>query len=221
MKIFNIDSFESFHKQVLNYEGQDVVFRGVKDESFELIPKIGRPNLKLRGEIEKIEKEIFTLFKERAIQYLSFEPRNQWEWLALAQHHGLPTRLLDWTRNPLVAAYFAVEEEHPNNSAVYILKMRTIIIPGLKDDPLVNKKFGKYFPAHFTKRIIAQTGLFTIHPNPQSNVKYSRIDKIIIMNNFRKEFKNILHRYGINRASLFPDLDGLSQYISWLKTYTH
>lgn len=47
-------------------------------------------------------------FKRKALQFLQYAPKNDFEWLFLMQHHGVPTRLLDWTTNALVALYFAV-----------------------------------------------------------------------------------------------------------------
>ena len=156
--------------------------------------------------------------------------------LALAQHHGLPTRLLDWTRNPLVAAYFAVEkehfahelQEHRPESAVYVLKkigdVKTISLDISDHDymtgPFKCQLAKRFIPPHIDNRIVVQVGVFTVHPDPNNPNPFpeNAIDKLIIPVGYRREWKHKLHMLGINRASLFPDLDNLAEHITWLRT---
>ena len=121
--VSSVDEFVS--KNFVPIEGIQT-FRGVVDATYELVPSLGR--WKGPAEFRKqYEQDLFDEFKRKSYGYLDRIPSNDWDWLFVAQHHGLPTRFMDWTTNPLVALYFAVREtktdddDKPMNSAVYVL----------------------------------------------------------------------------------------------------
>ena len=218
MQKFTVKTFEELHAVVQSYEEQKRIFRGVTSVSYSLIPKLGRYKSFRNSNIQRAERTMLRLFKEQAVPYLSFDPKNDWDWLAIAQHHGLPTRLLDWTRNPLVAAYFAVEKPGNQDSLIYAFDLPTYIRTDLLLDPFKRDRVGKFIPRHITPRITAQSGVFTIHPKPAEPFNSNNIDRIIIKRAFRKNLKHMLYRYGIHRASMFPGTDGLAKHIEWLRT---
>jgi hypothetical protein len=91
-------------------------FRGQADANWSLVPKAGRIEYSLsdgRGYGR------FHSWSRQAVAYNATLPDNDWERLAIAQHFGLATCLLDWTYNPLVALYFACAELPNEPGAVY------------------------------------------------------------------------------------------------------
>jgi hypothetical protein len=213
-----IESFEEFHRLVTSYSS-DAIYRGLSREDYNLIPSVGRINFLDSGPEEELI--IFKKFKQRAIPYLEFSPSGDWDWLAIAQHHGLPTRLLDWTRNPLVALYFAVEDDEAHEDAAVFLCLKIPTVDVLAEpDPFHINRTLKYVPRIVTRRLAVQLGVFTAHPDPALPF-YPEAEceciKIIIPGRLRRELRYILYRYGVNRSTLFPDLDGLAKHLRWLR----
>lgn len=219
MNEIEIKNFTELHDVIEKYDARTVIYRGVKSTNYPLIPKVGRivPPSTVHSR-EENEQEILRLFKERAFQYLDFTPATNWDWLALGQQYGLPTRLLDWTDNPLVACFFAVHEASGEDGAIYAYRNESYISTEEHPDPFQFSEVGKFIPQHLTRRITTQGGLFTIHPNPYEPFESSDMEKIIIPNEIRSDLKKTLNKYGVNRFSLFPSLDGLAAHIEWLQS---
>ena len=198
--------------------GQNFVYRGVSNSNFELITSLGRCESALGRPIARLESRLVKLFKESSIPYLEHTPNNELEWLAVAQHYGLPTRLLDWTYNPLVATYFAIESTPDNDGAIYILSgCSTIQIPS-KTNPYKLDKVYKYRPPYISARIQNQAGLFTVHHEPDTSFEHDKLKKVVIPLKMKPAIKKTLFKYGINQRLIYPGLEGVARDLKWLET---
>lgn len=137
-------------RQHLGNIGHDALwcFRGHTNSAWNLQPKLERAIITYQ------EKELYEEFKRTAHLYTNntFKVESKMEWLSLMQHYGAPTRLIDWTRSPYVAAFFAVNDLQVGESSAAVWAINiTKIYQALRQSHEQDQHFRALFSRHYLR----------------------------------------------------------------------
>jgi len=218
MEVIKISDFVEFHDTMQRFANINFLFRGQLDADWGLVPKVGRDAFKDILPSSSNEELLLDSWKRYAGHLLTSVPIDNWDWLSLAQHHGLATRLLDWTKNPLVALYFATEDYNSGKDAsvfVYDFKNEDSLLQNVS--PFNITSSGVFYPKGLTARVISQRGIFSISHLPSVSLDKTlkgNFYKLIIKGKSKRKIHKHLEQYGLNEYSIYQDLDSLSDYLN-------
>jgi len=200
-----IESTEDFVRITNSFDAdQRLLFRGQNVDK-PLRPKIARRVAEMGiTDTETIERKMLERFKKESMPLIhGIRPESDWDWLSVAQHQGLPTRLLDWSSSPLIALWFAVAEDPPNpeeQGVLWVLKVKEgdLKSPGHERDIFQLGRTYIFQPFHIDQRISAQAGWFSVHKYSTDKEKFSAL-------NLNRTFKHLLTKQiGIENLEKFP-----------------
>jgi hypothetical protein len=230
--VSNIAELMNHLRPAPSFPATGPIYRGHADCSWRLTPSLFRVTPMPIGHSDWDALEAFSLsqFMARAYPYIDNYHNDLGFMLMVAQHYGVPTRLLDWTRNPLVALYFAVEDLRKDVDAALFVSHGGHSLTGFSIDKADIQKKDCYtlFPFAIDTRISAQQSVFTLHALPLDGADFVPVDRqtseaalrmsikrLRIPASAKSRLKMELEMLGIDRAALFPGLDGIGQATRW------
>jgi hypothetical protein len=235
MQISNISELSSQAQELFNSTKTRWWFRGHEASTYKLLPKVRR------GYSREQERYLFYYFYPRASLRHQKCPADDdlAGWLALMQHYGLPTRLLDWTWSPLIAAFFATQDARANSSrdaCIWAIEpswlnesqglerlypplnadmIRPFLKPARYGRALEPEKVAAATPIEADLRMLVQQGAFTVHSSTQElnclDDSNRWLRQILIPTECKLNIAKELAILGVRPADLFPDLGNLAK----------
>jgi hypothetical protein len=234
----NVEDITSLLERVKTFladnDFDSVYLRGQSNFDWGLRPTISRPlrfaGFQTDGYRADREQYLLNRFRRYIRPHLERDVSER-ELMFLARHHGVPVRVLDWTSNPLVALYFACEQDSwlQRDGAIWAFLRKKLDHGAVYDfwqspESLLDLKGVRIIYAPYVSvRIPAQSCYFTIQSDPNKELQIYdpadypgqfdivRIEKWRIPRKRKPHLLRDLERVGINEGTLFPDLDGIAR----------
>jgi hypothetical protein len=209
------------------------IYRG-QGGDWPLLPSVARSFMqRARQRNPLVEKNLLERFRLNAAGFLpaleDTSTHGWWRCLVLAQHHGLPTRLLDWTSSPLAALFFATEDlraDRPSRTVFALPVPEVFTSDGFvrrfdcRPWEYANESVLFLQPDLTHPRIAAQGSLFSVHPGVPVDrlgpeVYESSLRRIVIPGSSVAAVATGLFRLGVTKAQLFPGPDSVAATVLW------
>lgn len=183
------------------------LYRGHADVSWSLQPsgyRSGQSGITDRGTLHR--------WSRVAARFASPVPRNDIEWLVLAQHYGVPTMLLDWTESPLIALFFACYGEEQADGCVWQVRTASAFTEFHYHemvDPFRSERArpGLIWATTMNARTLAQDSAMSLHCGPSDNIPSALIRQVyVVPNNQKADTLSALKVLGFTRERLFSDI---------------
>ena len=200
------------------------LFRGQNTDK-PLLPRImrlARENHISPNDINGIERKMLNRFRKESVPMLQVTRElADWELMSIAQHWGMPTRLLDWTANPLAGLWFAVSADplyEKDHGVVWVVEGPNEKTFKDHEDVFALEKTCFFEPPHLERRIVAQAGWFSVYRHNrrtflplEEQTRYAdKVTRFIIARDCFQSLRQELRLLGVNHVAIFPDLSGLS-----------
>jgi len=247
-KVERFDRWDAFREVIEGDDYRGWAFRGQADASWPLYSSLSRYLKQFRVHKDawvQQESRILRIFKRKAHLLMDHLPdeNDSFQWLALMQHHGAPTRLLDFSWSPYVATFFACER------AAADVAVWALFPPGLSNRPIrtlrasqkvardeiapwIQGGYEKHFlpnrhelvvagePHRMNQRLIAQSGTFVMpgvldKPIEELAPPAAIVKFVLDAKAIRRRAMLELYQMNLSNATLFPGLDGLARSLAY------